>query len=406
MTEPLDVPLPAQGARSWYSHYRWLDAVARWASDLLRTATSAEVGNSLVRRSPSSAVGLNNVFGLAAPTASDHATNKGYVDALGTALATADTIVRRGTGAGFTNLSGLYLVNSPTTASEATRKDYVDALGTSGNTPDTVMRRNSSRLVAVQNVVLESTSPADNHATRKDYVDNRTRPVPRFITASTTIGLTDESNAIFSNQATGDVAVTIPANASVAFPVNGFVDLLRWQTGTLSVALEAGVTLVNGVSLSPAQYQTIRLIKVATDTWFAQRIDTVGTNLNTASTVVRRDAAGWFSAQGIGVVDAPSLAQHLTRKDYVDAIGTAANTFSTVVRRDGNGLSTFSAVSLNNQPSAADRATRKDYVDGRTAAIVSIAAAPTFLGQTAVVAGIGYMATGTATAADWKQVTN
>jgi len=42
---------------------------------------------------------------------------------------------------------------------------------------------------------------------------------------------------------------------------------------------------------------------------------------------------------------------------------------------------------------------------GQTGALTSIAATPRFVGQFAVVAGVGYMATGTASTADWKQIT-
>jgi hypothetical protein len=37
--------------------------------------------------------------------------------------------------------------------------------------------------------------------------------------------------------------------------------------------------------------------------------------------------------------------------------------------------------------------------------LASIAAAPPYAGRLAVVGGVGYMATGTASAADWKQIT-
>jgi hypothetical protein len=44
------------------------------------------------------------------------------------------------------------------------------------------------------------------------------------------------------------------------------------------------------------------------------------------------------------------------------------------------------------------------YYDRITSTYV-IAAAPPYAGRLAVVGGVGYMATGTASAADWKQIT-
>lgn len=38
--------------------------------------------------------------------------------------------------------------------------------------------------------------------------------------------------------------------------------------------------------------------------------------------------------------------------------------------------------------------------------VTDIASAPEYVGQTAIVAGVGYLSTGTASAADWKQITN
>lgn len=43
---------------------------------------------------------------------------------------------------------------------------------------------------------------------------------------------------------------------------------------------------------------------------------------------------------------------------------------------------------------------------GQVGVMLSISSTPTFMGQKAVVAGVGYEATGTASAADWKQTTN
>ena len=52
-----------------------------------------------------------------------------------------------------------------------------------------------------------------------------------------------------------------------------------------------------------------------------------------------------------------------------------------------------------------DLAARDDYLIDSIVAITSIDAAPLFIGQTAVVNRVGYVAVGTASPADWIQIT-
>jgi hypothetical protein len=93
----------------------------------------------------------------------------------------------------------------------------------------------------------------------------------------------------------------------------------------------------------------------------------------------------WASRQ------APSLAAHATRKDYVDAqVATRAATVhthtssqisdaaiqataNTVALRNSSGAAGFSDVMVANAPTAVDHATRKDYVDGKVSAITTTA---------------------------------
>lgn len=66
------------------------------------------------------------------------------------------------------------------------------------------------------------------------------------------------------------VAVTIPTNASVAFPVGARLDVLMGGAGAVTLTGDSGV-VVNGVSAGgaaiSAQYSGISLLKTATDTW-------------------------------------------------------------------------------------------------------------------------------------------
>lgn len=64
--------------------------------------------------------------------------------------------------------------------------------------------------------------------------------------------------------------LTIPTNASVAFPVGTAINVLMLGAGTTTIAGDTGVT-VNGVSAGSGdiqtQYQGVALLKTATDVW-------------------------------------------------------------------------------------------------------------------------------------------
>jgi hypothetical protein len=83
-----------------------------------------------------------------------------------------------------------------------------------------------------------------------------------------TLALVDAGTVIeFSNA--GAVTLTVPANATIAFPVGSLVGLLQYGAGQITVAPAGGVTLrAPGALLhTAAQYSAIWLRKRATDEW-------------------------------------------------------------------------------------------------------------------------------------------
>ena len=66
------------------------------------------------------------------------------------------------------------------------------------------------------------------------------------------------------------IAVTIPTNASVAFPTGARIDCIMLGAGTPTITGDTGVT-VNGVSAGgatiEAQYSGVSLLKIGTNTW-------------------------------------------------------------------------------------------------------------------------------------------
>lgn len=91
-------------------------------------------------------------------------------------------------------------------------------------------------------------------------------PISQKTGAYTTV-LTDRDSLIEVNSATG-VTITIPTNASVAYPVGTSFDILQTGAGQVTIAGAGGVTVnaTPGLKLR-TQWSSATLFKRATDTW-------------------------------------------------------------------------------------------------------------------------------------------
>lgn len=88
-------------------------------------------------------------------------------------------------------------------------------------------------------------------------------------TSSFTTTLAQAETLIPINSASA-VTVTIPPSSSVNYAVGASISLLRKGAGTVAFAAGAGVTINTPSSLSArAQWSTIVVLKIATDTWVA-----------------------------------------------------------------------------------------------------------------------------------------
>lgn len=112
----------------------------------------------------------------------------------------------------------------------------------------------------------------------------------RSVNSGITLALTDANKLIYvdNSSLTTQIVITIPTDASVAFPVGSVVDIVAWNTGGAKVAVSGGVTL-NGSSNAMPGFGYLRLIKAGSNLWhgFALRN---GTRL--PSIKYRRTAAG------------------------------------------------------------------------------------------------------------------
>lgn len=81
-----------------------------------------------------------------------------------------------------------------------------------------------------------------------------------------TLVLTDAGKLIQIDSA-GAVALTVPTNASVAFPIGTTIDVVSTQTSTTTVTAAGGVTINTATDLIVNDNEMGKLLKVATNTW-------------------------------------------------------------------------------------------------------------------------------------------
>lgn len=91
-------------------------------------------------------------------------------------------------------------------------------------------------------------------------------PNTRTVAADTVLAANDD---IVLADATTAIIVTVPANVTVAFPINYSIRLSRLGTGTLSVAAATGVTIRGHLANVP-QYGSYVLLKTAADAWYIE----------------------------------------------------------------------------------------------------------------------------------------
>ena len=87
-------------------------------------------------------------------------------------------------------------------------------------------------------------------------------------TASYTLAALTERDAMIEMNSASATTLTVPTNATVAYPVGTSIDVLRVGAGAVDVAAAAGVTInaTPGLKLR-AQWSSATLIKRSTDTW-------------------------------------------------------------------------------------------------------------------------------------------
>jgi len=88
------------------------------------------------------------------------------------------------------------------------------------------------------------------------------------VTSSRDLGLAD-CGELLQCSSSSAIVLTIPANATVAFPIGAVISVARWGTGSVTVTAASGVTLRNAALAATlrVQYSVGTLQKVGTNEW-------------------------------------------------------------------------------------------------------------------------------------------
>jgi len=107
---------------------------------------------------------------------------------------------------------------------------------------------------------------------RKITIQNAFKLTVNAQTGTTyTLALADGGNVVTMSNASANT-LTIPTNASVAFPTGTIILVYQLGAGATTITADTGVTL-NGISAGSGtmntQYGGVSLLKIGTDTWVA-----------------------------------------------------------------------------------------------------------------------------------------
>lgn len=112
---------------------------------------------------------------------------------------------------------------------------------------------------------LVRNAPADFQALAEQVAAFLLFTESRTVTASTTLEIGDASR-VLRVDTSSNTTITIPTNASVAFPVGTVIGVYNSGTGTATIAGASGVTVRNAGPID-TQFLEVSLRKRATNEW-------------------------------------------------------------------------------------------------------------------------------------------
>jgi hypothetical protein len=117
--------------------------------------------------------------------------------------------------------------------------------------------------------VWQSQTDAKAHITRTGIFVGQTRPTQNEQTGNYTLALADEGKVLRVNSSSNRT-ITIPKNSVVAFPIDTEIAILRYGTGTVSIApVDGDVTLqsADGERKIRNRYGSVALKKIGENEW-------------------------------------------------------------------------------------------------------------------------------------------
>jgi hypothetical protein len=205
-----------------------------------------------------------------------HAVTKQQMDALDTAnraaWAAADAAIttayqtadgNRVNKGGDTMTGPLTLPGNPTTALQAVTKQYADtALALKADL-------NSPNFSGTPTAPTPTPGDNDTSVATTAFVQAAVSTVPvSYQAASYSLVLTDAGRMVLMNSGS-DLTLTVPPDASVNFPVNTRIDLVRWGAGNMTIVPGVGAVVVSAENKNKLRvtYSAASLWKQGPNTW-------------------------------------------------------------------------------------------------------------------------------------------
>jgi hypothetical protein len=147
----------------------------------------------------------------------------------------------------------------------------IDAFSTSHATSDTIQAAtDNDHADAINKIEAElGTNPSGSAATVQAAIT-----ALREVTINTQSGTSytlvlADAGALVRCTSGSAVTVTVPLNATVAYPVGTSIEIRQAGAGQVTVSPTGGVTLNSESAMrkTAAQHRSVSLVKVATDTW-------------------------------------------------------------------------------------------------------------------------------------------
>jgi hypothetical protein len=291
----------------------------------LDAATDAATASTVMRRDSSGRASVGT------PTLTGHATTKGYVDGQITAIGNAAADYADGAITAAPNATGT--AAGKMSSADKTKLDAA----TSSATVSTLMFRDAAGRSNAQSLGI-ATAPANaNDAARKDYVDGQVTGAKTYadnaVAAAPNATGTTAGKMSAADKAKLDAAdVANTPSTLVRRDTNGAVNVSGPTIASHATRKDYVDTAVNGaktyadnaVSDAPNATGTAAGKMSAAD---KTKLD-AATQTSTPSTLVYRNSSGTAAFAYATLDNAPTLAAHSTRKDYVDAQVTSAKTYT------------------------------------------------------------------------------